>query len=136
MRNVDDYIDALPEPQKILMEKARSLILENIPGVVEKFSYKLPFYHYCGMLLFMHHNVNGIYIAFMRGKDLVWEFPQLDRKQRAIAASVTIRNKKDIVEKQIEQLIIAAAAWNAEAKRLKISFLKNSPKMKKISKRQ
>ena len=53
------------------------------------------------MLLFMHHNTDGIYIAFMRGKDLMWEFPQLEKKQRAIAASVTLRNKKDIVEKQL-----------------------------------
>ena len=134
MRSVDDYIDALPIPQKELMEKVRSLILENIPGVVEKFSYKLPFYHYCGMLLFMHHNTDGIYIAFMRGKDLMWEFPQLEKKQRAIAASVTLRNKKDMVEKQVEQLIITAAAWNAEAKRMKISFMKKQSKKKIASK--
>jgi hypothetical protein len=133
MRGVDDYMEALPELQKELAEKVRSLILDNVPGVLEKLSYKMPFYHYCGMLLFMHHVKDGIYIAFMRGKDLVWEFPQLERKQRAIAASVTIRNKRDIVEKQVEQLIIAAAAWNAEAKRMKISFLKKPPKKKKPS---
>ncbi len=123
-RLVDQYIESLPEEKQELCEHIRQLIFENVHGVEERFSYKLPFYHYFGMFMFMNNTKEGIDIAFMRGKDLLEAFPQLENKGRAIIASVCIRNKKDISAFNMRQMIISAAGWNEEAKRLKIPMVK------------
>jgi len=41
-----------------------------------------------------------------------------------MVATVCVKNKKDITKLELRQLIIAAAAWNKEAKRLKIPLVK------------
>ena len=135
-RLVDQYIESLPEEKQELCEYIRQLIFENVHGVEERFSYKLPVYHYFGMFMFMNNTKEGIDIAFMRGKDLLEAFPQLEPKDRAIIASVCIKNKKDIVKYDIPQMIITAAAWNQEAKQLKIPMVKKRTAAKKKTKKK
>ena len=135
-RLVDQYIESLPEEKQELCEYIRELIFENVNGVEERFSYKLPVYHYFGMFMFMNNTKEGIDVAFMRGKDLLEAFPQLEPKDRAIIASVCIKNKKDIVKYDIPQMIITAAAWNQEAKQLKIPMVKKRTAAKKKTKKK
>lgn len=123
-RQVDQYIESLPEDKQEICSAIRQLIIENVQGVEERFSYKLPMYHYFGMFMFMNNTKEGIDVGFLRGKDLLTAFPQLENKGRAIMASVCIRNMKDITAYELPQLIIAAAAWNQEAKQLKIPMVK------------
>ncbi len=131
MRAVDDYIDALPADRQEICHLVREMIIENVPAVVEKFSFKLPFYHYFGMFMYLHNNAEGVNVAFCRGKDLLLVFPQLELKNRSSISTVCIRTKKDIATLQVREIIHAAAAWNEEARRLGISFLKPSAKKKK-----
>ena len=84
----------------------------------------------------MNNTKEGIDVAFMRGKDLLEAFPQLEPKDRAIIASVCIKNKKDIVKYDIPQMIITAAAWNQEAKQLKIPMVKKRTAAKKKTKKK
>lgn len=135
-RLVDQYIESLPEEKQELCEYIRQLIFENVDGVEERFSYKLPVYHYFGMFLFMNNTKEGIDVAFMRGKDLLDAFPQLEPKARAIIASVCIKNKKDILRYDIPQMIISAAAWNQEANQLKIPMVKKRTAAKKKTKKK
>ena len=135
-RLVDQYIESLPEEKQELCEYIRQLIFENVHGVEERFSYKLPVYHYFGMFMFMNNTKEGIDVAFMRGKDLLEAFPQLEPKDRAIIASVCIKNKKDIVKYDIPQMIITAAAWNQEAKQLKNSDGEKKNSSKKENKKE
>lgn len=123
-RKVDEFIEALPAEKRELAEMVRELIWENVPAVEEKFSFKIPFYHYFGMFMYMNPSKQGIDIGFCRGKDLVEAFPQLIIGNRAIVGILTISSKKDIHTKDLRQLIITAAAWNEEAKRLKIPMVK------------
>lgn len=127
-RKVDAYIEALPEEKKELYQQLRELILENVPGVEEKLSFKIPFYHYFGMFMYLNLTKDGVDVAFCRGKDLLTTFPQLENKDRAIIASVCIKNKKDIDAFEVRQMIITAAHWNEEAKRLNISMVKKRKK--------
>ncbi|MBL0144640.1 MAG: DUF1801 domain-containing protein [Chitinophagaceae bacterium] len=124
MNAVDIYLDELPPTQKIIAQKVRSLILELVPNVQEKFSYKLPFYHFFGILCFINKIPNGIDVGFCRGQDLLDEFPQLEVKKRKILASIALYNIKDIKEKELREIIIAAAIWNEEAKKNNISIFK------------
>jgi len=127
-RQVDAYIDALSEEKQELCNLLREMIFENVPEVEERFSYKLPVYHYFGMFMFMNNTKFGIDVAFMRGKDLLETFPQLENKGRAIIASVCIKNKKDFAIHDLRQMILTAANWNQEAKELKIPMVNKAKK--------
>lgn len=120
---VDDFIEALPEPHRSVAEKIRDLLFELVPGIEEKFSFRIPFYHYFGMFCYLHFDKDKLHLCFCRGKDLVDAFPQLEQKNRAAIASVTLREMKDIQRLEVVQLITAAAAWNKEAKGLKIPMV-------------
>ncbi len=130
MRSVDEYIESLPDERREICEIVRELILENVLGITEKVSFKIPFYHYFGMFMYINNTKEGIDVAFCRGKDLLEEFPQLNIKNRATIATVTIQNKNDITKFNLLPLIVTAAAWNEEAKRLKIPMVMTSRKKK------
>lgn len=128
MKRVDEYIEALPDDKREICELLRELILGNVPGIEEKLSFKIPFYHYFGMFMYLNNTKEGIDVAFCRGKDLLNEFSQLSLKNRATIATISITSKKDIVSYQVREMIVTAAAWNEEAKRLKIPMVKKSTK--------
>lgn len=130
MRSVDEYIESLPDGRRGICELIRELILSNVPGIEEKISFKIPFYHYFGMFMYLNNTKEGIDVAFCRGKDLLEEFPQLNIKNRATIATVNIQTKNDIAKVSLRELIVAAAAWNEEAKRLKIPMVKSSRRKK------
>lgn len=43
-RNVDEFLDFLPEHELLIVETLRSLILEVIPEATERLSYNVPYY--------------------------------------------------------------------------------------------
>lgn len=123
-RKVDEFIESMPEEKRELCEKIREMIWEHVPAVEEKISFKIPFYNYFGMFMYLNPSKEGIDVGFCRGKDLVDAFPQLTTGNRAIVAILSIKNKKDIYELDLRQLIISAADWNKEARRLKLPMVK------------
>jgi hypothetical protein len=125
---VDAYIEALPDQQQEVMQYLRTLIWRTVPQVEERFSFKIPFYHYFGMFCYLSKDGNGVSLSFCRGKDLVDAFPQLQQKSRAIIASVTLYTTMDIMRLEIPQLIAAAAQWNEEAKKLGVAMVKKAGK--------
>ncbi len=131
MKKVDEYIEALPDERRELAEILREMIIENVPGIEERFSFKIPFYHYFGMFMYLNNTPKGVDVAFCRGKDLLEAFPQLELKSRAAIATITVTSKKDISSFGIRELIINAAAWNEEAKRLNIPMVKKTASKKK-----
>ena len=132
MKKVDEYIEGLPDERRELAGLLRDLIIENVPGIEERLSFKIPFYHYFGMFMYLNNTKEGIDVAFCRGKDLLDAFPQLELKLRATIATVTVTSKKDISALGIRELIINAAAWNEEAKKLRIPMVKKVVSKKKV----
>jgi|GEM_PF-417572 hypothetical protein len=132
-RSVDDYIEMLPEEKSIIAQKIRDIILTTIPGVAEKISFKIPFYRYYGMFMYMNQVKTGIEVAFLRGKDLTELFPRLDQKNRKIVASIIITRKEDIATTQLVEIIATAAAWNEEAAGENRTFLTSNKTRKKKS---
>lgn len=122
-RLVDEYIESLPDDKREIAEQLREMILTLIPHVQEKLSFKIPFYHYHGMFCYLNEVKDGIDLGLCRGKDLADVFPQLEQGKRVMVASVIIRSKKEIQTKQIEEVLLTAANWQEEAKRLKISMI-------------
>ncbi len=133
-RLVNDYIESLPDAKREIAEALRELLFTTVPHIEEKLSFKIPFYHYFGMFCYINAVKDGIELVFCRGKDLVFAWPQLEQKGRAIMAGVTFTHKKEIATFNVEALLIGAAAWNEEAKRMNISpLLKPKNKKKKAA---
>lgn len=130
-RLVDEYIESLSDEKREIAEQLREMIITLIPNVQEKLSFKIPFYHYHGMFCYLNEVKDGIDLGLCRGKDLVDVLPQLEQGKRVMVASVILRNKKEIQTKQIEEVILTAANWQEEAKRLKISMINTKKKKTK-----
>lgn len=135
-RLVDEYIESLPDEKREIAEQVREMILSLIPNVKEKLSFKIPFYHYHGMFCYINEVKDGIDLGLCRGKDLVNVLPQLEQGKRVMVASVIIRSTKEIQTKQIEEVLLTAANWQEEAKRLKISMINTKKKTAKKNKAQ
>lgn len=130
MRAVDEYVENLPDERRELCQLLRELIFSLVPEIEERLSFKLPFYHYFGMFMYLNNTRDGMDVAFCRGKDLVELFPQLHTKGRAIVATVLITKKADIHSQQLKEIILTAAAWNKEAKELKKPMVKARKRLK------
>jgi uncharacterized protein len=130
-RSVDAFIEALPQPQRAVAERLRELLFETVPDIEERFSFKLPFYHYYGTFCYLHVDKTGLHLCFCRSKDLVDAFPQLEQKARATIASVTVHTTADILRLEIPQLIAAAAEWNKEAAVQKIPMVQRKTQSRK-----
>ena len=123
-RLVDVYIDALNENDKQIAEKIRAMLFDLVPAIEERYSFKLPFYHYFGMFCYINKVKEGIEFNFCRGKDLQMAFPELAIKNRAIIAGITIANIKEIDIGMLQELILAAAEWNETCKKNKTPMVK------------
>ncbi len=134
-RLVDEHIESLPDEKREIAEQLREMILTLIPHVQEKLSFKIPFYHYHGMFCYLNEVKDGIDLGLCRGKDLIDVLPQLEQGKRVMVASVIVRSKKEIQTKQIEEVLLTAANWQEEAKRLKISMINTKKKAASKKKR-
>ncbi len=130
-RLVDEYIESLSDEKREIAERLREMIHELIPHVQEKLSFKIPFYHYHGMFCYLNEVKDGIDLGLCRGKDLVDVLPQLEQGKRVMVASVILRSKKEIQTKNIQEVILTAANWQEEAKRLRISMINTKKKKTK-----
>lgn len=64
MKNeVDAYIAAAPPRAQPLLRRIRAIIRENAPRAEERISYRMPYYHYLGRLVYfgVHTNHVGLY---------------------------------------------------------------------------
>jgi hypothetical protein len=120
--------------KKAIAEQLREMILSFVPGVQEKMSYKIPFYHYFGIFCYINETKEGIDLGFCRGKELLMVLPQLEQRNRAMIASILICTKKEIQTKRVQEAIVTAANWQEEAYRNKIPMLKRTKKKKPTKK--
>lgn len=121
---VDEYIFNLTETQQYIANTVRNMLLTIVPGIHEKLSFKIPFYHYHGMFCYINAIPNGIDVGFCRGKDFATAFEHLETKGRAIVATIALYTVSDIKLKELREIIIAAALWNEEAKKKKVPMVK------------
>ena len=47
-KSVDDYLEALPEEERMALEKLRKIIKAAVPGTTEGISYRIPVFKYQG----------------------------------------------------------------------------------------
>ncbi|MCU0375115.1 MAG: DUF1801 domain-containing protein [Chitinophagaceae bacterium] len=129
---VDNYIEDLPEGLSEVAAIIRSIIRAEVPNVVEKFSFGIPFYHYHGMFCYLnlHKKTGGLEFVFCRGADLTEAFPELQTSGRAMVAGILLQQGQPVNYPLIRQMIQAAADWQATCAAEKRGFVKKPRRRK------
>nr|WP_262916805.1 DUF1801 domain-containing protein [Aestuariivivens insulae] len=90
----------------------RSVILNTLPDVVERYSYKIPFYN-IGKKPMLYLNIlkgrDYVDVAFVQGILLEKDFPILkDDNKRKQVRSIQLRSIEDLDHELFQELLIAA----------------------------
>ena len=117
MKPVDTYFFNQREPYQSIMLYIRSVILKTLPEVIERYSYRIPFYNIDKKpLLYLNilKGTNYVDVAFVQGVLLEEEFPILknDHKRKQVR-SIKVTSLEDFNEHEFVALL-------KEAKRVRL----------------
>ena len=112
MNPVDEYFLGQKEPYQSIMLYVRSVILKTLPEVIERYSYKIPFYN-IGKKPMVYLNIlkgtNYVDVAFVHGIFLEEKYPILkDNNNRKQVRSIQVRNLEDFDELEFVALLLEA----------------------------
>ena len=121
MKPVDEYFLSQKEPYQSIMLYVRVLILNTLPEVAERCSYKIPFYN-IGKKPMIYLNVlkgkDYVDVAFVQGILLEKDFPVLknDNKRKQVR-SIQLKTLEDLDQENFTALLHAAFKLLSESKR-------------------
>lgn len=102
-RNVDDFLDHLPENELKIVELLREIILTEIPDVKEYLAYNVPFYSRHGRICYIWpasvpwgHIKNGVALGFTRANEIIGSEDLLDFGGRKSIGILTFLTSKEI----------------------------------------
>jgi len=101
MSSVERYIESRPNSEQAVFFCTRRLILESAPGMMEKISYKIPFYYYLGPFCYLNPYKGGLDLGFFYGLDLSNEQGILESRDRKQVQSIPIYTLDDYYEKEL-----------------------------------
>ena len=113
MKPADEYFINQKEPYQSIMLYVRSVILNTLPEVEERFSYKIPFYN-IGKKPMIYLNVlkgkDYVDVAFVQGILLEEKFPVLknDNKRKQVR-SIQLRTLGDLDQENFFALLHLAS---------------------------
>ena len=121
MKPIDQYFFDQKEPYQSIMLYVRSVILKTLPEVVERYSYKIPFYN-IGKKPMLYLNVlkgkDYVDVAFVHGVVFEKEFPILKNdSNRKQVRSIQVKSLEDFDELQFVELLKVAALQTQKNKR-------------------
>ncbi len=117
-RNVEEFLDFLPEDELKIVQALRKLIFDCIPGITEKLSYNVPFYKKKKGMFFIwpaavlwgrNKSFEGVRFGFQKGYLLRDEINFLDKGGRK---QVYWRDFKSVNESELE--ILKAYIFDAD----------------------
>lgn len=121
-RNINDFLDYLPEDHLKIVEVLRALVFECIPDAEEKLSYNVPFYHRFGRICFIWPssvswgdtmNRTGVDIGFWRGH-LLSDPAYLDKGKRKQIYVKTFHHPREIDHEALRLLLYDAVVVDEE----------------------
>lgn len=121
MKPVDEYFYNQEEPYQSIMLYVRSVILNVLPEVEEKYSYKIPFYN-CHKKPMIYLNIlkgkDYVDVAFVQGILLEKDFPVLknDNKRKQVR-SIQLKTLEDLDQENFVELLRAASEILGKSKR-------------------
>ena len=125
MKPVDEYFINQKEPYQSIMLYVRSIILNTLPEVEEKYRYRIPFYN-MGKKPMIYLNIlkgkDYVDVAFVQGILLEKQFPILknDNKRKQVR-SIQLKTIEDLDHENFVELLQEAS--NALSKSKKAWFI-------------
>lgn len=121
MNPVEQYIFNQEEPYQSIMLYVRSVILDTLPAIEEKYSHKIPFFNIDKKPM-VYFNVlkgtNFVDVAFVQGILLEEKYPQLKNyNKRKQVRSLQITSLNNFDELMFKQLLKDAATSIENSKR-------------------
>ena len=116
-RNIDEFFEYLPNDELITVNYLREIVLDCIPGVVEKLSFNVPFYKRHKSICFIWPSsvlwgktkkYNGVRIGFIKGHLLADEDNYLEKGSRKQVYIKDFMKVEDIDEQQLRLLLYQA----------------------------
>ncbi len=114
MKPVDQYFFDQKEPYQSIMLYVRSVILKTLPDVIERYSYRIPFYN-IGKKPMIYLNIlkgkDYVDVAFVQGILLEDKYPILknDNKRKQVR-SIQVRSIEEFDELEFVKLLHDAKA--------------------------
>jgi hypothetical protein len=127
-RNINDFLDFLPEDHLKVVEALRALVFECIPDAGEKLSWNVPFYHRFGRICFIWPssvnwgtmNRTGVDIGFWRGH-LLSDPSYLDKGKRKQIYVKTFHHPREIDAEALRLVLYDAVVVDEELHKKKRS---------------
>lgn len=121
MKPVDEYFINQKEPYQSIMLYVRSVILNTLPKVEERYSYKIPFYNIEKKPMIYLNILKGkdyVDVAFVQGVLLEKEFPVLknDNKRKQVR-SIQLKSLEDLDQENFIELLHAASTLLSKSKK-------------------
>lgn len=126
MKPVDTYFLNQKEPYQSIMLYVRSVILNTLPEVEERYSYNIPFYN-MGKKPMIYLNIlkgtNYVDVAFVRGILLEKQFLILKNdNNRKYVRSIQLTSIEDLDQENFIALLYAASALLTKSKEVRFPW--------------
>ena len=121
MKPVDNYFINQKEPYQSIMLYVRSVILNTLPEVEERYSYKIPFYN-IGKKPMIYFNIlkgrDYVDVAFVQGILLEEKFPVLknDNKRKQVR-SIQLKTLEGLDQENFIELLHEASELLRKSKK-------------------
>lgn len=121
MNPIDEYFLDQKEPYQSIMLYVRRVILNTLPEVEERYSYKIPFYN-IGKKPMIYLNIlkgkDYVDVAFVQGILLEKQFPVLkDDNKRKQVRSIQLKTLEDLDQENFMELLHAASELLKKSKK-------------------
>ena len=126
-QSVEEFLDFLPEDQKLLVLLLREIVLECIPDCTEKLSYNVPYYSRNKRVCFIWPSAvpwgkverNGVLFGFVRGNLIQDEINWLEKGTRKQVYTKTFFKVQEIEEEVLRAYIFEAVELDETLKNKK-----------------
>ena len=121
-RHVDEFLDYLPEPERLIVEDLRHLIFETLPQIQEKLSYNVPYYSRYRRICFLWqpavewggHRQSGVLLGFTHGFLMQDDLNFLDKGNRKQVYTHTFTTRSEVDPSVVVAYLLEA--WHIDEK--------------------
>jgi len=114
--SIEDFLEYLPENERIIVQYLRALALDAIPEVIEKLAYNVPYYYRHSRICFIwpasvqwgNVKLQGVQLGFCNGYLLHDTSGYLEKENRKKVLTKTFRKLAEIDSHLIQSYIYEA----------------------------
>ncbi|MGV3598668.1 MAG: DUF1801 domain-containing protein [Bacteroidota bacterium] len=120
MNSVEEYISLLPDDERLVAARLRSIILETSPKFTEKLSYGVPYFYINSRVCFiwpasspLSIHKQGVQLGFCRGNQLSNSHGIMNMADRKVVGIVLYNHLNEINEDLVKELLFEAIELDA-----------------------